>query len=590
MRPIFRPSRSELPEIWRTRFKHDLLSAAWLGTPPRIVQGHFQTIPTKATRTECYLFTLLNGEKVLIYTGTKPSSAKKFSHVVSTSAVSIGEGKIALGDDTKWLSHPEFIADLEPTVRDLVRASWRPGIRYLSEEINGEGLRSPQLGALHSIASHWTLGHSPGIIVMPTGTGKTEVMLATTVAAACKCLLVIVPSDALRSQTAAKFETLGILKKFGIIPDEFHFPVVARLHGTPKRPEDLKLFDAANVIVSTMQALSNASPSILGSIACKCSHIFFDEAHHTPADSWERLKGAFVGKPILQFTATPFRRDGKRLDGKILFNYPLAKAQKEGYFKPIRLEEVWEWDDDAGDSEIARIAVETLRNDIANNLDHMIMARAESVDRAETIFRDYYSKHHDLNPVVVHQKTPKRRSVIEAIKSRKHRIVVCVDMLGEGFDLPNLKISAIHDAHRSLGVTLQFAGRFTRSNLPDIGDATVIVNMANQKMSEELDELYSENADWNSLLAKLSTGAIDPQVQFSEFHEGVRSIAEQAGSEVLSDRMLVTKNEYFTSFIEHRGSTPIASQVLFSRTMSLLGLGRISRRMFSCSWRSGMKG
>ncbi|WP_346763412.1 hypothetical protein [Escherichia sp. E4694] len=37
-------------------------------------------------------------------------------------------------------------------------------------------------------------------------------------------------------------------------------------------------------------------------------------------------------------------------------------------------------------------------------------------------------------------------------------------MLGEGYDLPNLKIAALHDHHKSLAVTLQFIGRFTRVN------------------------------------------------------------------------------------------------------------------------------
>lgn len=379
---------------------------------------------------------------------------------------------------------------------------------------------------------------------MPTGTGKTEVMLAITVASSCQCVLIIVPSDALRSQTAAKFETLGILKRLAVVPDDFKFPIVGRLHGTPKSDDDLVLFDRCNVIVSTMQALSGASQSILQSIAEKCSHMFFDEAHHTPAESWTRLKECFVGKPILQFTATPFRRDGKRLEGKMLFNYPLARAQQENYFKLIHVKEVWEWDDDEGDAKIAEIAVITLREDLSKGYDHMLMARASSIDRANELFAAYYAPHADLNPVVVHQKVQNRKSIVEAIKDRKHRVVVCVDMLGEGFDLPNLKVSAIHDAHRSLGVTLQFAGRFTRTNLKDIGDATVIVNMANQKMSEDLEELYSENADWNHLLAKMSTSAIDPQIAFSEFHADVQSTTGSE-PEALSDRMLEPKTSTF---------------------------------------------
>ena len=79
------------------------------------------------------------------------------------------------------------------------------------------GLRSPQIGALHSIMSHLECGEDEnGIIVMPTGTGKTETMLSFMVAHQCIRTLVVVPSDALRSQIAKKYRTLGILKNIGV--------------------------------------------------------------------------------------------------------------------------------------------------------------------------------------------------------------------------------------------------------------------------------------------------------------------------------------------------------------------------------------
>ena len=41
------------------------------------------------------------------------------------------------------------------------------------------GLREPQIGALHAVLAHWTTrSTSPATVVMPTGTGKTETMLA----------------------------------------------------------------------------------------------------------------------------------------------------------------------------------------------------------------------------------------------------------------------------------------------------------------------------------------------------------------------------------------------------------------------------
>ena len=52
----------------------------------------------------------------------------------------------------------------------------------------------------------------PATIVIPTGTGKTETMLSALAAYAREPMLVVVPSDALRSQTARKFLTFGLLR------------------------------------------------------------------------------------------------------------------------------------------------------------------------------------------------------------------------------------------------------------------------------------------------------------------------------------------------------------------------------------------
>ncbi len=99
-------------------------------------------------------------------------------------------------------------------------------VRFRSETIPSAGqkgtpgLRPPQVSALHSIVGHWELETEPCTVVMPTGTGKTEVMLATTVQFANRgTVLVVVPSAALREQTAGKLLTLGLLRELGVIPE-----------------------------------------------------------------------------------------------------------------------------------------------------------------------------------------------------------------------------------------------------------------------------------------------------------------------------------------------------------------------------------
>ena len=58
------------------------------------------------------------------------------------------------------------------------------------------GLRTPQVGAIHAILSNITNPkYKEGIVVMPTGTGKTEVMLTTFLSEEIKRLIVITPRD-----------------------------------------------------------------------------------------------------------------------------------------------------------------------------------------------------------------------------------------------------------------------------------------------------------------------------------------------------------------------------------------------------------
>ncbi|SHK29693.1 hypothetical protein SAMN02745248_02241 [Hathewaya proteolytica DSM 3090] len=54
---------------------------------------------------------------------------------------------------------------------DKVINSWYDSFNYKQEDIerNIEGLRSPQLGALYAIKSHWSVSKEVATIVMPTG-------------------------------------------------------------------------------------------------------------------------------------------------------------------------------------------------------------------------------------------------------------------------------------------------------------------------------------------------------------------------------------------------------------------------------------
>lgn len=108
-------------------------------------------------------------------------------------------------------------------------------------------------------------------------------------------------------------------------------------------------------------------------------------------------------------------------------------------------------------------------------------------------------------------------AVLKAIKEKKHRIIVCVNMLGEGYDLPQLKIAAIHDERQSLAITLQFIGRFTRTNDVKLGPASFIINIAYPPIQEEINTLYQTDADWNCILPRINEKAATKQQSLSSF-------------------------------------------------------------------------
>lgn len=433
---------------------------------------------------------------------------------------------------SKWLRH-SLSRSSEDRAAEIqsVFASWEGGFSYLLEDQSRDviGLRAPQAGAVHAAHAHWTTSNGVATIVMPTGVGKTETMLSLLVSAPCSRLMVVVPTDALRTQLSNKFLTLGVLKEPNshILRADAKPPIVCTLLHVPRDIEQVdEIFLRSQVVVTTSSIAAQCDPAVQVRMAELCDYLFVDEAHHSEAPTWKEFKDRFKNRRIVQFTATPFREDGKALDGKIIFKYPLKKAQEEGYFQRIRFDPVMEFNPLKSDQAIRDKAIEQLMKDRAKG--HILMARVDSVARAEEVFR-LYSSYAEFSPVQLHSGIASRRER-EEIRRRiikgESRIVVCVDMLGEGFDLPELKIAAFHDIRKTLAVTLQLAGRFTRAR-PDLGEPTFIANIADVNVQDELKKLYARDPDWNILLPELSERLIREQVSLQEFLEGFTEFTDE---------------------------------------------------------------
>jgi superfamily II DNA or RNA helicase len=388
------------------------------------------------------------------------------------------------------------------------------GLRFpLAPSSTDEGLRGAQVAAAHALSAHFFGHRDPAIVIMPTGSGKTVVMMLAAVLLRAARVLVVTPSRMVREQVAHHFATLHVLRKAGAMASDIPLPRVKQLAERPKTAAEWEALREKDVIVSTIQSVSPAIPGAITRPADLFDLVLWDEAHHTPAPSWRALLEGFSSARHALFTATPFRRDGKLIKGQIVFDYPLGRAREDGVFGRLVFQPVAttapEGSPDA-DLAIARATERQFDRDRKAGLDHLVMVRTSTRTRAEELAKLYEAKTRlRLRTLFGSHSRSRLLDAIDKLKRGDLDGVVCVDMLGEGFDLPSLKIAALHSPHKSLAVTLQFLGRFARTTAAKTGDATFLA--VPQEIQSEAAELYRVGAEWNEIVEEASRARIQAE-------------------------------------------------------------------------------
>lgn len=391
-------------------------------------------------------------------------------------------------------------------------------VKYPIKDGLPPGLRRAQIGAIHALASYFTLRDEPAITVMPTGSGKTAVLMLAAFVLRATRVLVITPSRLVRYQIKQDFETLKTLKQAEVLRADLPSPkvceVVAKIVSLNEW-EKLRNYDVAVVA-------PNSSSPILEGVAEPPEDLFdlvlVDEAHHSRARTWEALLDSFPNAKKILFTATPFRRDQRELKGRLAYSYPVSLAYEDGIFGKIEYHPVEEIGDESDDVRIAVEAARIFEEDKSQNLEHLLIVRTDSKKRAREL-RKIYQENTSLNLQLIDsdQSFAHIQKTVQKLRARELDGVICVDMLGEGFDLPQLKIAAVHAPHKSLAITLQFIGRFARTNAENIGTAKFLAVPSSVK--GEMDRLYIEGAVWQELVTELSESKIEEEVESREILE-----------------------------------------------------------------------
>lgn len=366
------------------------------------------------------------------------------------------------------------------------------------------GLRRGQVGALHSLAANLIERHEPLIVSLPTGYGKTAVITATGFLAKARRILFVTPTAALRKQGAQAFRSMATLKRLGCLPEDALTPIVKIIESQVTSTEEWETYRDADVVVCTPNSASPEFPGIPAPPDDLFDLVLIDEGHHSPAKTWAAMiRGVHNANHIL-FTATPFRRDRRQIPGRLIFNYSLRKAVEESAFGRVTFEpvvvELASLEQTKNAALIAR-AVEIFRRDQAAGFEHRLFARTDRIAAAEELAEQYVAAGLRVAAVSSRKSRTHIAEIEQKLESGELDGIVCVDMFGEGYDFPRFKIAVLHSAHKSLVPTLQFIGRFARTNDQHTGDATFIA--IPREVDTESIGLYREGVDWDVLLANV---------------------------------------------------------------------------------------
>ena len=375
-------------------------------------------------------------------------------------------------------------------------------ITYPIDSAKKKGLRNAPLGAIHAISAFYSVHRSvAAIVIMPTGSGKTAVLMMAPYLLRKRKVLVVTPSKMVRSQIVDDFSELRTLCKANVFKDNMRKPCVIEMEHKYS-DEYQETLEKSDVIIATPSCALSLSETEWARNNIDLVEV--DEAHHSPAKTWQQILVNLSRATHILFTATPFRLDRKELTGEIIFDYPLSKAYEDGIFGEIQYIPVES--DDNNDIRIAKKAEEILLNDRNAGYEHYLMVRTDTKENALAL-ADVYKKFTSLKLSKIDSSMSNSR-IKEALNNLREGIIdgiICVDMLGEGYDFPNLKIAAIHAPHKSLASTLQFVGRFARTNANKIGMAKFIA-ANNEELAIENNRLFAKDAVWQDMIIGMSEG------------------------------------------------------------------------------------
>lgn len=360
-------------------------------------------------------------------------------------------------------------------------------------------LREPQIEGYFAIRKHFAESKEPCYVQLPVGCGKTGLMGLTPFGIAKGRVLIIAPNLTIRENIRRELNVSNpscFYGKRGVFVPK-NGPYLSEL----KTGANIHDCDAAHIVVANIQQFSGARNKWYEALPSDYfDMILVDEGHHNVAETWTRLFEYFAGAKVVSFTATPMRSDGQVVSGECVYRFGYARSMimgfisqidalfvkpteltftVEGETKTLGIDEIMKMRDkdwfsrgvatsEECNRSIVNASVQQLHHVRTLGSPRQLIAVACSIRHATQVAALY--REHGLKVEVLHSqlKDEERERIEATLRSGVTDVVVQVNILGEGYDLPTLSVAAVFRPYRSLSPYVQFVGRILRLAQPDV--------------------------------------------------------------------------------------------------------------------------
>lgn len=324
--------------------------------------------------------------------------------------------------------------------------------------INPNPIQNAALAALDFYRTN--RGWRKGVVVLPTGTGKTILSALDAKRMGGRTLFIVHRLDILK-QSIDAYKAVWPTAKIGLLTGE------VREH---ERDSDI-LFASKDTLRQPPE-LDKFTPTTF-------RYVVVDEVHHGQSLSYKDIFDFFTPRFMLGMTATPDRLDRKDIfelfDYQKVFEVPLQMAIEEGYLVP------YDYYGLVDDVDYSKIRFQGNRYRV-DDLERLLIVP----ERHEAILQEYIEKghqdkaigfcvsikhaermaefflRHGISAAAVTSDTPDRDKKIEAFRRNELAVLFTVDLFNEGMDFPNVRVLLFLRPTESKTVFMQQLGRGLR--------------------------------------------------------------------------------------------------------------------------------